>query len=136
MTSIQNKNNAPADEEEGKGLVGTEDEDIELAKVPNTVGNPKLGNNGQYSKLSEQTAPLTTTQAADQPKDTLLVIGGCMMLNFWSAVGIIWTNKYIMNHGFVWTSTLTVMHFAFSFLGLEMCWRYFSFFEPKKVPYT
>ncbi len=75
------------------------------------------------------------TGPGDAPKgDSTLVIVGCMMLNFWSAVLIIWTNKFVMLHGFRWASILTWMHFVASWVGLELCHRFFNVFEPKYVP--
>lgn len=54
----------------------------------------------------------------------MLAIVASMFLNFWSAVGIIWCNKWIMNHGWRWATMLTWMHFVASFVGLEVSWRY------------
>ncbi|CAD7956025.1 unnamed protein product [Amoebophrya sp. A25] len=71
--------------------------------------------------------------STEPPPPSVAAIVGCMMLNFWSAVGIIWVNKWIMNHGWTWASILTWMHFVASFIGLEISWRTLGLFEPKET---
>ena len=40
-------------------------------------------------------------------------------MNFFSSVLIIWANKFAYNSGFKYTIILTIIHFIFTFLGLE-----------------
>ncbi|KAF4699572.1 hypothetical protein FOZ62_023368 [Perkinsus olseni] len=46
---------------------------------------------------------------------------GYMALNFLSATCIIWINKLAYNNGFTWATTLTVLHFLATFIGLCLC---------------
>ena len=55
-----------------------------------------------------------------------------MVLNFCTSILIIWTNKLAYQYGFKWALTLTVFHFCFTFVGLEICAR-FGMFERKPL---
>lgn len=56
-----------------------------------------------------------------------------MFLNFWSGVTIIWANKLAYLSGFRWALLLTCLHFAVTYLGLEVS-ASFGMFERIKVP--
>jgi solute carrier family 35 protein E3 len=51
-----------------------------------------------------------------------------MALNFVSSVGIIWANKLAYRSGFTYATSLTVIHFIFTYYGLKFTC------EPKKIP--
>jgi solute carrier family 35 protein E3 len=48
------------------------------------------------------------------------VVAGYMSLNFFSSVAIIWANKLAYKAGFRFATTLTVIHFIFTFFGLRV----------------
>mmetsp|Transcript_3092 Transcript_3092/g.7450 ORF Transcript_3092/g.7450 Transcript_3092/m.7450 type:complete len:310 (-) Transcript_3092:43-972(-) len=56
-----------------------------------------------------------------------------MALNYFSSVGIVWMNKAASNMGFTWTTSLTCLHFLFTYLGLELC-ATAGMFERKALP--
>ena len=60
------------------------------------------------------------------------VTAGYMSLNFVASVVIIWANKLAYNSGFPFATTLTVVHFAATFIGLEIAARY-GLFEKKSI---
>jgi solute carrier family 35 protein E3 len=60
---------------------------------------------------------------------------GFMALNFFTSVAIIWTNKLAYISGFVFATTLTVIHFLFTFWGLFIASNArFRLFERKRIP--
>ena len=60
------------------------------------------------------------------------VVVGYMALNFITSVAIIWANKLAYNSGFPFATTLTVIHFLFTFVGLEISARR-GLFEKKPL---
>lgn len=52
---------------------------------------------------------------------SFVAVCGYMALNFLSATCIIWVNKLAYNNGFTWATTLTVLHFLATFIGLCLC---------------
>ncbi|KAF4666132.1 hypothetical protein FOL47_004245 [Perkinsus chesapeaki] len=52
---------------------------------------------------------------------SFVAICGYMALNFVTSTSIIWINKLAYNNGFTWATTLTVMHFLVTFIGLCLC---------------
>ncbi|KAH6569113.1 hypothetical protein BASA62_005065 [Batrachochytrium salamandrivorans] len=57
-----------------------------------------------------------------------------MLMNIVSSVGIVLTNKWVFDReGFKFGTLLTVIHFIFTFVGLEICARY-GLFERKRIP--
>jgi len=56
-----------------------------------------------------------------------------MAVNFLSSVGIVWANKMVFNKGFACPTSLTILHFVSTFLGLAVCAR-IGLFQVKKIP--
>lgn len=65
---------------------------------------------------------------------SLAETGLTMFLNFSVSVLIIWVNKYAYNLGFRFNISLTVFHFAVTYIGLLISARCFGFFKPVHVP--
>ncbi|KAJ3114882.1 hypothetical protein HK098_007133 [Nowakowskiella sp. JEL0407] len=62
-----------------------------------------------------------------------LINSSFMLLNIVSSVGIVMANKWAMQvHGFKFGTTLTMLHFVVTFVGLEICAR-FGMFERKQL---
>ncbi|CAD7957533.1 unnamed protein product [Amoebophrya sp. A120] len=112
--------------------------DSGTAKAPHTIGknHSKIqindDENDPDNSIKQPTDHAEKGGTTEEPEPpSKLAIIGCMFLNFWSAVGIIWVNKWVMNHGWTWTTLLTWMHFVASYIGLEISWRRLQLFEPK-----
>jgi solute carrier family 35 protein E3 len=59
-----------------------------------------------------------------------------MVMNICSSVGIVMTNKWIFQqHKFQFATTVTIIHFLFTFIGLEIC-AIFGLFQKKKLAYS
>lgn len=56
-----------------------------------------------------------------------------LSLNLLVSVAIVWANKLAYQTGFRWALLLTILHFATTFLGLELS-ATFGLFERRKVP--
>jgi solute carrier family 35 protein E3 len=56
-----------------------------------------------------------------------------MVINFISSVWIIWATKICFQEGFKFATALTALHFALTYLGLEVS-ACLNFFERKKLP--
>ena len=61
-----------------------------------------------------------------------IVTCGYMALNFFTSVSIIWANKLAYNAGFQFATSLTVIHFMFTFFGLTLSIKY-KLFEHKPL---
>ncbi|CAD7973518.1 unnamed protein product [Amoebophrya sp. A120] len=51
------------------------------------------------------------------------VTGIYLAVNFWSAILIIWSVKWVLLGGFHWTVALTLLHAGTTALGLHLLWR-------------
>lgn len=59
---------------------------------------------------------------------------GCMGLNLVSSIGIVFCNKQVfLKAGFTFGTTLTMIHFFVSLIGMYIC-KLLGLFEPKKLP--
>lgn len=56
-----------------------------------------------------------------------------MALNFTMSVSIIWVNKFAYQQGFRWNTSMTALHFAFTYVGLEICRWYRTDFSWAEV---
>jgi len=63
-----------------------------------------------------------------------LMTAATMFLNFTVSVLIIWVNKYVYKSGFRWNTSMTVLHFAATYLGLWISAKFFGFFKPIHCP--
>lgn len=100
------------------------------AVTPNTnqpVSAPNTNGNNNAS------SPAASTGKEEAPSDPRIPF--YLFFNAASSIGIVFTNKLVFQmYNFKFGTLLTLIHFIFTYLGLEVC-RFFGVFEKKDVSF-
>lgn len=97
-------------------------------------GNSNIDNNNNGNNASGAAGVPVKTPVAEPTSDPRIPL--YLIFNASSSIGIVFANKVVFqNYNFKFGTLLTLIHFIFTFLGLEVC-RQFGVFERKSVSLT
>jgi solute carrier family 35 protein E3 len=99
------------------------------------VGGGNNGNNsGNNNNSNDSSSSPVKTPVAEPVADPRIPL--YLFFNASSSIGIVFANKVVFqNYNFKFGTLLTLIHFIFTFLGLEVC-RQFGVFERKSISIT